>query len=499
MEIAKRLTSIGRADSLPFATRTLLLAVSLFLLLILNTVGVGAQTTDDHGNYLNNATNLLLDSSIDGRIDPGDDLDVFRLDLSGRVGTTDVWIYTTGELNTLGGLYNSSGDSIISNDNGLIDPNLLNFHLRRNLAPSVYYVGVFSSNQSTTGSYTLHAEAVTDPGSTTATAAHLNLDTPTGGSIDSASDEDYFRIDFDSDTNLILYAIGLILYDGSEFLPLAPIDGEVLDANNNVISVNVRPGDFSFTIRDDFGSGTHYIRVTTPSGVDSHPVPYTIHALEDAAYTDFINNCETAVRPSQIDDPLYGCQWHLSNALGEDINVEAVWADGIKGEGINIAVVDDGMDWNHEDLVDNVDASRNHDYTGYNDVHHPFVHHGTAVAGVIAARDNGIGVGGVAPQATIYGYNYLAVEPTDALRADAMAPQLGNYRRFQQQLGTHRRTGTGRSQCVLGAGNQVWPQSGFRWEGCPIRLGRRQWTLGRRQLQSGRTRQLLCCDCGLRL
>ena len=66
-------------------------------------------------------------------------------------------------------------------------------------------------------------------------------------------------------------------------------------------------------------------------------------------------------------------------------------------------------------------TSRNHDYTGNNDVHHPFEHHGTAVSGVIAARDNGIGVHGVASQATIYGYNYLAAEPTDAQRADAMA------------------------------------------------------------------------------
>ena len=224
-----------------------------------------------------------------------------------------------------------------------------------------------------------------------------------------------------ANTNLIIYAVGVILYDGSEFLPLAPIEGEVLDATNNEVPVNVSAGPISFTIRDDFGPGTYYIRVTTPPDADSYPVPYTIHSLEDNAYTNFINSCENASRPSQIDDPLYGCQWHLSNALGEDINVEPVWSDGIKGEGINIAVVDDGMDWNHEDLVDNVDASRNHDYTGYNDVHHPFEHHGTAVAGVIAARDNGIGVRGVAPQATIYGYNYLAVEPTDALRADAMA------------------------------------------------------------------------------
>ena len=92
------------------------------------------------------------------------------------------------------------------------------------------------------------------------------------------------------------------------------------------------------------------------------------------------------------------------------------------GEGINIAVVDDGMYFAHEDLRDNVDASRNHDYTGDDGyIHHPLEHHGTNVAGVIAARDNGIGVRGVAPRATIYGYNYLAGESTALNLADAMA------------------------------------------------------------------------------
>ena len=95
--------SVRRSVSLPLAGRLLLLAISLFLFLILNAVGVAAQTTDDHGNTLGSATPLPLGSSLPGRIDPGNDVDVFKLDLSGRLGTTDVWIYTTGELDTKGG------------------------------------------------------------------------------------------------------------------------------------------------------------------------------------------------------------------------------------------------------------------------------------------------------------------------------------------------------------------------------------------------------------
>ena len=403
-----------RVHFLGLQGRLLLLPSLVFLFLIFNTVGAGAQSADDHGNFLSNATNLPLGSSIAGRIDPSDDRDFFRLDLSGRVGNTDVWVYTTGELDTTGGLHNGAGTLIVSNGDGFISPNRNNFHIRRNLSPGLYYIQVVSYRRQHVGNYTLHAKALTDPGSNTGTAAPLILDTLTGGSIDSASDADYFRIDLAANMNLILYGRGLILRNREHnLLPLETFEGEVFDAGNSPVSVNVfSTGLLGFTIKDSFEPGIYYLRVTTPPEVDSYPVPYTLHMLEDTTYTEFIDNCENITRPPQIDDPLYGCQWHLSNSVGEDINVEPVWAGGIRGEGISVAVVDDGMDWNHEDLVDNVDTSRNHDFYGRNDIHHPYKHHGTNVAGVVAASNNGIGIRGVAPQATIYGYNLIATGRT---------------------------------------------------------------------------------------
>ena len=44
-----------------------------------------------------------------------------------------------------------------------------------------------------------------------------------------------------------------------------------------------------------------------------------------------------------------------------DINVEPAWEDGVLGEGVNVAVVDQGMDVGHEDLKDNVDIGLNYD------------------------------------------------------------------------------------------------------------------------------------------
>ena len=58
---------------------------------------------------------LPLGSFIAGRVDPGDDVDFFKLDLFGEPGHAHVSIYTTGDLDTFGALYDSNGDSLTYN------------------------------------------------------------------------------------------------------------------------------------------------------------------------------------------------------------------------------------------------------------------------------------------------------------------------------------------------------------------------------------------------
>ena len=407
---------------------------------------------DDHGQSFETATTLLLGDSAAGRIDPGFDRDLFKLDLSGTSGTIDVWIYTTGELDTRGWLYDSNGDLLVFNNNSYIVGREYGFNLRRNLSSGVYYLSVRSS-AGAIGDYTLHTEAVTDPGNTTGTAATLNLDSPTPGMIDTAGDADYFRLVLGESKNLVIYTKGLALYDGSNWLPIDLLDGTVLDNNGTEISVNIHllrifnGLRWGFQIEDDFEAGTYYVKVTAPASDTTYPVPYTIHAYEDAEYTDWIEGCEAAtaaLNNPQINDSLYGCQWHLRNQErgGEDINVEAVWAEGINGAGVNVAVVDNGMYYAHEDLAPNVDTALNHNYDtsirDSRDIYGRYDHHGTAVAGIIAAQDNGIGVRGVAPRATVYGYNYLAgdwQEISGPQPGGRYEPQPGCHRHLQQQLG----------------------------------------------------------------
>ena len=429
-----RFMSAQRVSRVPSVRKVVLLAASVALCLMLGPGGAGGQTADDHGDTFATATPLSLGSSISGHIRDGDDWDVFKIDLSSASGTTDVWAYTTGndeDTDTVGGLYDSESTLLAFNDDGFMRGGRKNFSLRRNVPPGVYYVVVVSYKGEPTD-YILHAEAVTDPGSSTDTAAHLGIDSPAGGTIDDAEDADYFRLDFTESTHLIIEAINV---------NLTPISADLLDAEGNEVSANIYRLFLSrlwsgFRLLDDFGPGTYYVRVTAPAGIGPRPVPYAILAIEDTDYADFIEECEASTRSlndPQIGDSLYGCQWHLDSSNERDINVEPVWADGNMGEGVNVAVVDDGMDYRHEDLKDNINTDLNFDYTGGGDIYQTFEHHGTHVAGIIAARDNDVGVRGVAPRATVYGYNLLAEleaftfsNEADAMTRNGVATAVSN-------------------------------------------------------------------------
>ncbi|MDA3843974.1 MAG: S8 family peptidase [Candidatus Kapabacteria bacterium] len=82
-------------------------------------------------------------------------------------------------------------------------------------------------------------------------------------------------------------------------------------------------------------------------------------------------------------------------------------ADGLAntGSGVNVAVFDTGIDYNHPDLAANVKGGINTINTkkSYKDDNG----HGTHVSGTIAALDNSEGVVGVAPQANLYGVKVL--------------------------------------------------------------------------------------------
>ncbi len=309
-------------------------------------------------------------------------------------------------LDTVGILYSSTQSQLYAADDSELIGNELGFMLRRSLAAGTYFIQVTGFFPKDVGPYTLHVRTVAEPGSTAATATPLNLRTPETGRITSSSDRDYFRLTLAEDLYVFIYAVTF----GSR-LPLTPT---ILDDEGAEVPMHVIPSadwyeqgfrKMSFSVWGKLEAGTYHIRIAGSSG------SYLLDPLV-SSYNRVLENC-TALTTS-LSDPWYGCQWHLDNTdqfdggAGEDINVESVWAGGNMGAGIHVAIVDDGLEADHVDLVDNVIAARNHDYTGQGGVYDPFETHGTAVAGLVAARDNDLGVRGVAPRASIFAYNLIA-------------------------------------------------------------------------------------------
>ena len=172
----------------------------------------------------------------------------------------------------------------------------------------------------------------------------------------------------------------------------------------------------------------------------------------------FIDSLTTTISISINSDPLYPLQWHLNNSgqatfsdtggsLGEDLNVDTVTNAGTLGLGTIVAVVDEGMEIAHPDLIENVVADGSYDYVeADNDPTNPGIigDHGTSVAGIIAARGwNNIGVRGVAPAASLKGFNFLRNQSLsneiDALGGASNAPS-GDVDIFNLSFGVNTTT-----------------------------------------------------------
>ncbi len=104
------------------------------------------------------------------------------------------------------------------------------------------------------------------------------------------------------------------------------------------------------------------------------------------------------------DEPFYGLQWAPAA-----VHAPEAWNAGYTGRGVRVAILDGGLYADHPDLSANVDRAASRSFipgrTFDQDV--GTFWHGTHVAGIVGAADNGIGVVGIAPGATLIGVKVL--------------------------------------------------------------------------------------------
>lgn len=153
-------------------------------------------------------------------------------------------------------------------------------------------------------------------------------------------------------------------------------------------------------------------------------------------------------------DPLFNQQWTLRNTgqngatAGADINVVGVWAT-YKGTGITVGVIDDGLQYSHPDLAANANTAIDYDFRDNDDDPKPeggsgqnangepnADSHGTATAGVIAARgNNSIGAVGVAYEATLVGLRLIGGTAGDTQEGAALSHRNSDIHIYNNSWG----------------------------------------------------------------
>ncbi len=395
---------------------------------------------DDIPDYFGAAATAEPGLVTAGRVG-GFDSDYYKLEFSER---TDFYVVVFSRHSTSGQLFDASETLIAESREYYLQGELFlgsfsrtndtGFMLRGTGRAGTYYIEVRSTSFNDWGSYVMQVGKAPNPGRTLGTATPILPGAGAPGRISPASDADYFSISFDEDTAASVVAAT------AAYLPayqeLADLKITVYDEQNTPLDFHSIP----HSAWEDSGRGyvaghafglfeagkTYKLRVRANAG---QRAAYFLLFRPEEAYTSFATQCSALTADDAI-DTFYGCQWHLNNTgqfpggAIRDINVAEVWQAGNTGAGVSIAVVDTGLHFEHPDLNDNVDTTRNFDYLSM-EYEGPYIHlpffdtHGTAVAGLIAAEHNDIGVRGVAPDATIYSHNSLD-DGTFESEADAM-------------------------------------------------------------------------------
>ncbi len=118
----------------------------------------------------------------------------------------------------------------------------------------------------------------------------------------------------------------------------------------------------------------------------------------DPAKTILLGISEAELPAEESEQDLSSLQWGL-----DAISAPKAWKKS-KGKGVRIAVIDNGIDPDHIDIAPNLNQALSKSFVPTEGWEAPATfgfNHGTHVAGVIAAADNGIGTTGVAPEAEL--------------------------------------------------------------------------------------------------
>jgi subtilisin family serine protease len=102
-------------------------------------------------------------------------------------------------------------------------------------------------------------------------------------------------------------------------------------------------------------------------------------------------------------------RFRLMQWAPDAVNAPAAWAAGEQGAGARVAIVDGAIYNIHPELAPNVDVARSASFVPGQPFNNDLgtFWHGTHVAGIVGAVENGAGIIGIAPRATLIGVKVL--------------------------------------------------------------------------------------------
>jgi len=182
-------------------------------------------------------------------------------------------------------------------------------------------------------------------------------------------------------------------------------------------AVDVETETVRLLVRDDTESGLSSAAGAGRTGTGWQRIEVPIRGSVDQTAAELaMSTGETVIAEQRYrlfapqDDPGFGDQWHHENTgqpgglPDADIDSITAWESSL-GDGVVVAVIDSGVNMTHPDLVAQIHPAKRDFVSNDNDPspsgNNANEGHGTAVAGVIAAAANGLGVTGVAPGAEV--------------------------------------------------------------------------------------------------
>lgn len=389
---------------------------------------------DFAGNTLGSARSISLGTgnTFTDWVGSSDAYDFYRFTTSSR-GSVGI---------TLGGLSNDADLRLIQdrNNNGRVDSgeviaasSLSGIQVDRisqMLEAGAYFIGVDRFSGDTYYTLQTQFQPADGAGDTLAGARGISVGPTTvtfTDQIGGTDPNDYYRFTLNATSNFQLSLTGMT----------ADADVQLLNGNGALISSSTAGGTINESIASQLAAGTYYVRVYPFNGANTNynlslsatPVSTPSGRFNSTYGYGLVNAAAAVARAVGQTTPLASVPNLGGNNWGNDlVNAPEAWARGYTGRGVVVAVIDSGVDINHEDLRNNIwTNSREIAGNGIDDDRNGYVDdiygwnfglgqnnnnvlpgttslgqgHGTHVAGTIAAANNGIGMTGVAHGARI--------------------------------------------------------------------------------------------------